>query len=236
MQVFKSFGDASPHLGGDFLDRAEAGRKLAHALAHLKSERPVILALPRGGVPVGFEVAKALEAPLDVVLVRKIGMPGQPELALGAVVDGAHPRLVLNEELVELLHPGRRYIETEEKRQLAEIERRRALYARGRPAIELAGRTVIVVDDGIATGATMRAVLKALPESKPKRVVLAVPVAAVDSLQALSKLADETVCLMTPEPFYAVGAFYRNFEQTTDQEVIELLARAAENAAKPPDN
>jgi putative phosphoribosyl transferase len=135
--------------------------------------------------------------------------------------------------LVELVHPGRRYLESEEKRQIAEIERRRVLYAKGRPAIDLAGRTVILVDDGIATGATMRAVLRAMPESKPARVVLAVPVAAADSLYELSKLADETVCLMTPDPFYAVGAFYRNFEQTTDEEVVDLLARAQENTANP---
>lgn len=227
MPVFdKSFGDVNPYSGGDFQNRADAGRKLARALIHLKSENPVVLALPRGGVPVGFEVANALQAPLDVVLVRKIGVPGQPELALGAVVDGANPQLVLNEELVELVHPGRRYLEAEEKRQLAEIERRRALYRPGRPPIPLAGRTVILVDDGIATGATMKAVFQALPQSNPKCVVLAVPVAAADSLRALAKCADETVCLMTPEPFYAVGEFYRDFAQTTDQEVIDLLARA----------
>jgi predicted phosphoribosyltransferase/pimeloyl-ACP methyl ester carboxylesterase len=216
--------------GADFQDRPDAGRKLAHALAHLKKEKPVVLALPRGGVPVAFEVAKALDAPLDVVLVRKIGAPGQPELGLGAVVDGASPQIVLNEELVELVRPGRRYLEAEEKRQIAEIERRRALYRAGRKAIALDGRTVIVVDDGIATGGTMKAVLQALSRSGAKRVVLAIPVAPPDSLRDLSQLADETVCLMTPETFYAVGEFYRDFAQTSDDEVIDLLARAAKEA------
>src|SRR5258707_1978905 len=135
--------------GGEFRDRVDAGRKLAHALLHLKDEKPVVLALPRGGVPVAFEVAVALEAPLDVVLVRKIGAPGQPELGLGAVVDGASPQLVLNEELVQLVRPGRLYLEAEEKRQLAEIERRRALYQHGRAPLSHTGRTAITVDDSL---------------------------------------------------------------------------------------
>jgi predicted phosphoribosyltransferase/pimeloyl-ACP methyl ester carboxylesterase len=213
--------------GGDFQNRADAGRKLARALAHLKQKRPVVLALPRGGVPVGFEVARALGAPLDVVLVRKIGAPGQPELGLGAVVDGEKPQFVRNEELIELLQPGRRYLEAEEKRQLAEIERRRAVYRPGRSPIPLKERTVIVVDDGIATGGTMKAVLKALAHVGAKRLVLAVPVAPRETLRDFSALADEVVCLMTPEPFYAVGAFYRDFTQTTDAQVIDLLARSA---------
>src|SRR5882672_10638883 len=129
-------------VGEEFRDRLDAGRKLAHALLHLKDEKPVVLALPRGGVPVGYEVAKALGAPLDVVLVRKIGAPGQPELGLGAVVDGANPQLVLNDDLVALIRPGRRYLEAEEKTQLVEIERRRALYRPGRPPLEVQGHTV----------------------------------------------------------------------------------------------
>ena len=214
-------------LGENFRDRTDAGRKLARALSHLKPAKPIVLALPRGGVPVGFEVANALGAPLDVILVRKIGAPDQPELGLGAVVDGENPQLVLNEELVALVRPGRRYLETEEKRQLAEIERRRALYRPGRAPMSLEGRTVIVVDDGIATGGTMKAVLQALKNARPARLVLAVPVAPPDTLNELSPLADEVVCLMTPEPFYAVGGYYRDFTQTTDEEVIDLLARAA---------
>jgi len=214
--------------GGDFQNRADAGRKLARALLHLKHERPVVLALPRGGVPVAFQVAQELGAPLDVVLVRKIGAPGQPELGLGAIVDGENPQAVLNDELLELVRPSRRYLESEEKRQLEEIERRRAMYRPGREPIPLKGQTVVVVDDGIATGGTMKAVLQALSNVGAKRVVLAVPVAPSDSLRNLAPLADEVVCLMTPEPFYAVGAFYRDFNQTTDEEVIDLLNRGAE--------
>lgn len=213
--------------GGDFQNREDAGRKLARALLHLKPERPVVLALPRGGVPVGFQVAQALGAPLDVALVRKIGAPGQPELGLGAVVDGEKPQIVLNDDLIELVRPSRRYLEEEEKRQLAEIERRRAVYRAGRAPIPLEGRTAIVVDDGIATGGTMKAVLQALAKAGAKRVVLAVPVAPAEALRELARLADEAVCLMTPEPFYAVGAFYRDFTQTSDEEVIDLLRRAA---------
>jgi predicted phosphoribosyltransferase len=209
-------------------DRVDAGRKLARALLHLKESQPVVLGLPRGGVPVAFEVAVALAAPLDVVLVRKIGAPGQPELGLGAVVDGANSQLVLNEELVQLVRPGRAYLEAEKERQLAEIERRRALYRPGRTPISLTGRTAIAVDDGIATGGTMKAVLLALRSCGVHRLVLAVPVAPPGTLQELAPLADEVVCLMSPEPFYSVGSHYRDFAQTTDEEVIHLLARAAE--------
>jgi len=218
--------------GRDFKDRADAGRKLARALLHLKSANPIVLALPRGGVPVAYEVAKALDAPLDVVLVRKIGAPAQPELGLGAVVDGAEPQIVFNDELVELVRPSRRYLDEEAQRQLAEIERRRNLYRPGRASLLVEGRTVIVVDDGIATGGTMKAVLQALAKSGAARLVLAVPVAPADSLDELSPMADEVVCLMTPEPFYAVGAHYRDFTQTADKEVIDLLARAASERAR----
>jgi predicted phosphoribosyltransferase len=217
----------------EFHDRVDAGRNLARALLHLKEARPIVLALPRGGVPVAFEVAVALGAPLDVVLVRKIGAPGQPELGLGAVVDGASPQIVLNEELVRLVQPGQAYLEAEERRQFAEIERRRGLYRPGRPPISLAGRTAIVVDDGIATGGTMKAVLLALRNSGVGRLVLAVPLAPADSLGELSPLADEVVCLMSPEPFYSVGSHYRDFAQTTDDEVIHLLARAAKSSNAP---
>jgi predicted phosphoribosyltransferase len=220
--------------GQAFRDRADAGRELALALLHLKDENPIVLALPRGGVPVAFEVAKALEAPLDVVLVRKIGAPGQPELGLGAVVDGTSPLVVLNEELVRLVQPGQTYLDAEEKRQLAEIERRRALYRPGRAPISIAGRTVIVVDDGIATGGTMKAVMQALKSAKPAHLVFAVPVAPADSLEELSQSADEIVCLMSPEPFYSVGSHYRDFTQTTDEEVMDLLARAAKENSSPP--
>ncbi len=221
--------------GGTFPDRHAAGRRLAAALRRLKPQHPVVLALPRGGVPVGFEVAQALDAPLDVVLVRKIGAPGQPELGIGAVVDGPEPQIVLNDEIVRLVDPDPGYVEAEEARQLDELDRRRNLYRGARPPLSIEGRTVIVVDDGIATGGTVRAVLQALRRAKPKRLVLAVPVAPPDLLAALSSEADEVVCLATPEPFFAVGAHYGDFRQTTDEEVIELLRRAAARAqAKAP--
>src|SRR6059058_677649 len=163
--------------GSLFEDRRDAGRQLAAALAHYESSRPVVLALPRGGVPVGFEVAKALGAPLDVLLVRKIGAPGHEELGLGAVVDGHDPQLVLNEDLVRTVAPPPGYIEAEEQRQLAEIERRRRPYIGDRSPVAVEARTVIVVDDGIATGATVKAALRGLARSRPARLVLAVPVA-----------------------------------------------------------
>src|SRR5262245_22859119 len=192
--------DAAPF--GAFADRRDAGRRLAEALLSLKDEQPIVLALPRGGVPVAFEVAETLAAPLDVVFVRKIGAPRQKELGLGAVVDGAHPHIVLNEDVVRAVQPGDEYIQAEAARELAEIERRRAVYRHGRPPLDVAGRTVIVVDDGIATGGTMRAVLKALREFGPKTLVLAVPVAPADSVEELAPLADRVVVLATPEPFY----------------------------------
>jgi putative phosphoribosyl transferase len=209
-----------------FENRVDAGLHLADALLHLKTSNPVVLALPRGGVPVGFEISKALQVPLHVVLARKIGAPGQPELGLGAVVDGANPQIVLNDELVAALDPGEQYLRDEEQRQLREIERRKALYGISGTSLDLTGRTAIVVDDGIATGGTIKAVLRALRNQPHGHIVLAVPVAPADSLREIAPLADEVVCLMTPEPFYAVGAHYRDFTQTSDEEVIELLKLA----------
>jgi putative phosphoribosyl transferase len=208
-----------------FMDRSDAGRKLAAALLHLRTARPVVLALPRGGVPVGYEVAQALGAPLQIILARKIGAPGQPELGLGAVVDGSPPQAVLNDELVRLLEPGEGYLEDEVQHQIGEIQRRRALYGISGGAVDLTGRTAIVVDDGIATGGTVKAVLQALNQRPHARLVLAVPVAPSDSLRELAPLADEIVCLTTPDPFYAVGAHYQDFSQTTDAEVIDILRR-----------
>lgn len=212
---------------GQFKDRREAGRMLAAALGRFRRDNPVILALPRGGVPVAHEVAEALGAVLDVILVRKIGAPGHPEYGIGAVVDGADPQVVLNDNAMQGVQPSETYIMNEQRKELAEIERRRALYRHGREPISIKGRTVIVVDDGIATGGTVKAVLKALSQTGAAHVVLAVPVAPGRVLSELSELADELVCLATPVPFHAVSMHYRDFNQTTDEEVINLLDSAA---------
>lgn len=208
-----------------FADRAEAGRALADKLSQRHYDNPVVLALPRGGVPVAAEVADALHAPLDLVLVRKIGVPYQPELALAAVVDGRHPQVVVNEEVRRMAHVSDEQFEELKSREIAEIERRRETYLKGRDRVPIEGATVIVIDDGIATGATVRAALKALRRGKPKRLVLAVPVAPADTVARLRDEVDELVCLQTPDPFYAIGVFYHDFEQMTDEEVVATLAR-----------
>lgn len=218
-----------------FADRAEAGRSLAEELQQLGLERPVVLALPRGGVPVGFEIAAVLRAPLDLVLVRKIGAPGQPELAVGAVVDGSRPETVLNRDIVRHLGLSERWIEAESARQLEEIERRRRLYFEGRERAPVKGRTAIVVDDGIATGATMQAALHATRRADPKTLVLAVPVAPPDTLERLRRDCGRVVCLAAPEHFMAVGSFYEDFTQVDDETVRELLRRAARPEAPPAD-
>lgn len=209
-----------------FADRSEAGRRLADRLVKFKDQRPVVLALPRGGVPVGLEIARALDAPLDLVLVRKIGAPFQPELAIGAVVDGGRPETVLNEEIAHELQVPQSYIAEESARQLEEIVRRRELYLAGRERVPLDGRTAIVVDDGIATGATMEAALHATRRADPSRLVLATAVAPSDTIERLRPQADEVVCLATPRWFFAIGAFYADFRQVSDDEVIDLLKRA----------
>jgi putative phosphoribosyl transferase len=215
---------ASSHV---FADRSEAGRRLAVRLVRFKTEQPLVLALPRGGVPVGFEVAKALAAPLDVILVRKIGAPFQPELAIGAVVDGDQAETVLNRDLVADLPIPEGYLKRERARQLEEIERRRHLYAAGRPRIEPRDRTTIVVDDGIATGATMEAALHATRRAGPRRLVLAVPVAPPETIERLRPQVDEIECLITPGQLGAIGMFYADFDQLSDDEVVALLERAA---------
>jgi putative phosphoribosyl transferase len=209
-----------------FRNRSEAGRRLAAELRPLADEHPIILALPRGGVPVAYEVARALDAPLDVALVRKLGAPSRPELGIGAIVDGPHPQMVLNDDIVRLVAADSRYIEAEKQRQLGEIERRRKLYRGDRPALELKDRTVILVDDGIATGGTVRAVLQALARDGARRRILAVPLAPRDTLEALAEDAEQIICLATPEPFFSVGGHYEDFSQTTDEEVIRLLNEA----------
>ena len=216
-----------------FEDRCDAGRRLAAALVPYRDSTPVVLALPRGGVPVGFEVAKTLAAPLDVLLVRKIGAPGHEELGLGAIVEGRDPQLVLNEGVVRTVGPPPGYIEAEKQRQLAEIERRRRQYVGERPAIALDGRTAIIVDDGIATGGTVRAALRGASQHRPARLVLAIPVAPADSLRELAAECDDIVCLATPEPFFAVGRHYRDFTQTEDSEVVRLLEEARRWSAAP---
>jgi len=209
-----------------FRDRADAGRRLAEALRAFAAEKPLVLALPRGGVPVAFEIAKALHAPLDILLVRKIGAPGHPEYGIGAVVGGENPHLVLNEEALAVVQLPPGYIEAEKHRQLGEIERRRDLYLGDRQAIPAAGRTVIVVDDGIATGGTAKVALETLRKEGAARLILAVPVAPEDTLVEMRSLADATVCLGTPRPFHAVGLHYDDFEQVTDEAVIRLLREA----------
>lgn len=208
-----------------FHDRHDAGRQLAAALMHLKDDHPVVLALPRGGVPVAYEVARALDAQIDVLLVRKIGAPGQPELGLGAVIGGQHGQRVLNEELIRLVNPPEGYIDAETERQLDEIERRRNLYCGARAPTPLEGRTVIVVDDGIATGSTLKTALGALAQCGVRRLVFAVPVAPEEVLKELRKETglDEGICLLSPKSFRAVSLYYTNFDQTSDEEVVELL-------------
>lgn len=207
-----------------FADRQEAGRLLAARVAALRLRNPAVYALPRGGVPVAAEVADALHAPLDLVLVRKIGAPGQPELALGAVVDGDAPETVLNPDIVAATGASEAFIDAARRRELDEIERRRLRYLSGHPRLDPAGRDAVVVDDGIATGATGRAALHALRRRGAARLVLATPVAPAQALRALRDEADEIVCLRQPSPFLGVGAAYQDFHQLADDEVIGLLA------------
>jgi predicted phosphoribosyltransferase len=208
-----------------FRDRSEAGSVLADALGHYADRDDVaVLALPRGGVPVGYEVARALGAPLDVFVVRKVGVPGHRELAMGAIATGGV--LVLDENLIRTLGIGEAQIRQAVAAEVRELERREAAYRGGRAPPELAGKTVILVDDGLATGSTMRAAALAVRRHQPERVVVAVPVAAAQTCEEFRD--DEIVCAVTPRPFHAVGLWYEDFSQTSDDEVRELLARAAD--------
>jgi len=209
-----------------FADRADAGRQLAAGVAeYARQESTVVLALPRGGVPVGFEVAATLDAPLDVYVVRKLGAPGREELAMGALAgDGT---CVVDEELVESLGVTPEELDAAVARESTEIARRERAYRDARPPPELSGKTVIVVDDGLATGATMRAAAIALRRHNPAKLVVAVPVAAPRTCASLAQEVDRVVCAFTPEPFHSVGLYYENFDQIGDDEVRRLLAQAA---------
>lgn len=213
--------------GRAFANRTEAGHALARRLAGMALPKPVVvLALPRGGVPVAAVVARALNAPLDLLLVRKIGAPWQPELAVAAVVDGDPPDIVVDEFTSRLSGVDEAYIQRQAALELREIERRRAVYMQARAAVPVQGATVVLVDDGLATGTTVRAAIKALRRRKPARLVLAVPVGPADTVAALSQEADEVVCLVQPEPFHAIGLHYADFHQVPDEEVLAALAAA----------
>jgi putative phosphoribosyl transferase len=214
-------------MGPRFTDRYHAGYRLAAALAPYAG-RPnlLVLALPRGGVPVGFEVARALHAPLDVMLVRKLGVPGHEELAMGAIASGGVR--VLSDDIVKALSIPDRVIATVAANEERELARRERAYRDNRPSPDVRGKTVILVDDGLATGSTMRAAAAALQAQHPERLVIAVPVAPRETCQSLLDVADDVVCATVPEPFFAVGNWYEDFSQTTDEEVRELLARASE--------
>ena len=207
-----------------FRDRKDAGRRLAERLARYRDEDSVVLALPRGGVPVGYEVARALKVPLDVFIARKLGAPNQPELGIGAVAqDGSR---VLNERIVEEIGVSEEYIERVAAEETKEAERRLKLFRRERPEPEVRERTAILVDDGIATGVTTRVAIEALRRRDPRRLVLAVPVCATHAAESLRREVDELICLEAPSNLMAIGLWYRHFEQTSDEEVIDLLERA----------
>jgi len=217
-----------------FRDRADAGRHLLSRLGAYHG-RPdvVVLGLPRGGIPVGYEVARGLGAPLDVFVVRKLGVPGQEELAMGAIATGGVR--VVNRDVVDALHIAPDVLDRAAAQELRELERRQRSYRGDRPEPQVEGRTVILVDDGLATGSTMRAAVQALRQQRPARIVVAVPVAAFATCEELRREVEEVVCFATPEPFMAVGRFYDDFSQTTDEEVHDLLAsaRADDEAARP---
>jgi predicted phosphoribosyltransferase len=213
-----------------FEDRFQAGRLLASKLREFANRNDVVvLALPRGGVPVGYEVAQALHAPLDVFVVRKLGTPGQEELAMGALASGGVT--VLNREVIQALGIPQETIDAVVAREQPELERREREYRDGRPAVDVQGRTVILVDDGLATGSSMRVAAKALRKESAAQIAVAVPVASPSTCAEFETEVDKIICATTPEPFWAVGQWYRNFSQTTDEEVRALLARAAATTA-----
>jgi putative phosphoribosyl transferase len=207
-----------------FEDRRDAGRRLAEKLFRFKDEQTVVFALPRGGVPVGYEISRALEAPLDVFISRKLGAPGQPEFGIGAVAVGGVR--ILNQDVVRRLGIPDDYIEQITAQEIAEVGRRLRYFRGERPEPEVGGRTAILVDDGLATGVTARAAVQALRMRKPRSLILAAPVCAAQSAALFKTVVDELVCLESPSDLGAIGFWYRNFEQTSDEEVVELLERA----------
>jgi len=213
-----------------FVDRASAGRQLARELTRYAGRNDVIvLGLPRGGVPVASEVAAALDVPLDTFVVRKLGLPGHEEFGIGAIASGG--MRVVDESVLRAYGIDHETLERISEREREELERRERLYRDDRPPIDVHGRVVILVDDGLATGSTMRAAVAAIRQSQPREVVVAVPVGAPETCDTLSREVDRLVCLTTPEPFYAVGLWYEDFDQTTDEEVHDLLERAASRVA-----
>jgi putative phosphoribosyl transferase len=213
-----------------FRDRRDAGRQLARELERFRSKKPIVLGLPRGGVPVAFEVAEHLDAQLDVFVVRKLGVPGHEELAMGAIASGG--ALILNREVLEFMHIPLPIVEDVAQREAAEVVRRDAMYRDEAPLLRVEGRVVLLVDDGLATGSTMRAALSALRILGPARLIVAVPIAAPDACSALIDIADEVICAHTPEKFRAVGLWYKNFDQTSDDEVKQLLSTNREHFSR----
>jgi putative phosphoribosyl transferase len=211
-----------------FTNRTHAGKELAKALAaYIDHPDSIVLALPRGGVPIAFEIANVLHAPLDVFIVRKLGAPGQPELAIGAIASGG--LRVMNDDILRMLRVSEATIAATVAEEQKELERRERLYRGDRPAVKITEKIVIIVDDGIATGATMRAAVRALKEQKPRQLIVAIPTAAADTCDLLRQEVDKVVCLATPEPYIAVGRWYKDFAQTSDAEVQSLLAQSIQN-------
>ncbi len=207
-----------------FENRQEAGKELASKFLKYRGENPYILAMPRGGVPIGFEVAKVLQAPLDVVIVRKIGLSGNREFGIGAIAEGGVR--VLDQTTIGVIGIDEEEIEDTIKLEEEELKRRVRIYRGGKPPPNLTGKTAILVDDGMATGVTAKAAIEAVKKLKPKKIVLASPVCALDTVESLKKIVDEVICLATPFEFMAVGSWYRDFEQISDEEVIKLLQKA----------
>lgn len=215
-----------------FKDRQDAGIKLASRLMHYKDRRDVIvLALPRGGVVTGYEIAKILHCPLDIIIIRKIGFPGQPELAIGAVSETG--TVVLNEDIISMYRISDDYIKQQVSKEEEEISRRKSLYRQGKGIPSLEGKVILLVDDGIATGATMKAAVETLKKEKIERVVVAAPVAPLQTAQEFKRIADEFICLETPSDFLAVGSYYRDFEQVSNEQVVEMLRASAEKKKGP---